>query len=374
VRQRAIREKGPAFALAFILSATAWAARADDVDEAVAAEMRDHQITGLSLAVIDRGEIVKAKGYGSTDRAGTNAVTPETLFQAGSVSKSLAALGALWLVEQGKLSLDDDVNLRLRTWKVPENEFTSEKKVTLREILSHTAGFTVHGFRGYAAGEPLPTLVQVLDGLPPANNKPIRVDLTPKKTWRYSGGGYIVMQQLVLDVTGRAFPDFMEETVLKPLGMTNSSYAQPLPPERAARMATGYGELRLAVDGGAHVYPEMAAAGLWTTPSDLARFAISIQLAAAGKSNPVISHRMTLRMLTDQKNGDGLGVFLIGLAGRLWFYHSGRNDGFDAEVRAGVETGQGVVVMINANDNSGVVGRLERAVARHYGWFGLNLE
>ncbi len=181
--------------------------------------MQKRRIPGLSLAIIQDGKIVKATGYGMTEKGGDAPVTTSTLFQAGSISKSVAGLGALRLVEQGKLTLDEDVNTRLVTWKVPENAFTKEKKVTLRGLLSHTAGLTVHGFPGYATDEPVPTIVQVLDGAKPANTRPIRVDVPPGSKWRYSGGGYTVMQQMIIDVTGKPFPPFMQESVLGPLGM-----------------------------------------------------------------------------------------------------------------------------------------------------------
>src|SRR5262249_32860633 len=161
-----------------------------------------------------------------SDREKRIKVMPSTLFQAGSISKSVAALGALHLVEQGQLMLDEDINTRLTTWKVPENDFNKEKKVTLRGILSHNAGLTVHGFPGYAVGTPVPTLVQVLNGEKPANTPAIRVDCIPGSLWRYSGGGYTVMQQLLLDITGKPFPHYMQESVLSPLGMTDSTYEQ----------------------------------------------------------------------------------------------------------------------------------------------------
>lgn len=259
--------------LSFLLGA-AWAIHADQVEEVVSTEMQKHHIKGLSLAIIDKGEIATAKGYGSTDQSGKVAVTPATLFQAGSVSKPVAALGALHLVEQDKLSLDEDVNIRLKTWRVPENEFTKVEKVTLRRILSHSAGLTVHGFPGYAVDKRLPTLVQILDGSKPANTAAIRVDVIPGSRWRYSGGGYTVMQQMLIDVTGKAFPQFMKEAVLDPLNLEESTYEQPLPDRLVSKAATGYYPNGKKVDGRFHIYPEMAAAGLWTTASDLARLAI----------------------------------------------------------------------------------------------------
>ncbi|MBO9617243.1 MAG: serine hydrolase [Dyadobacter sp.] len=344
--------------------------RADDLDDFIRSQMQKRRIPGLSLAIIQGGKIVKAQAYGFIDKDGKVPVTTNTLFQAGSVSKSVAAMGALYLVEQNKLSLDENVNVKLKNWKVPDNAFTIDKKVTLRGILSHTTGLTVHGFPGYAAGAKIPTVVQILDGTAPTNTPPVRVDFVPGSRWRYSGGGYTVMQQLMEDVTGAAFPEFMKNNVLSPLGMKSSTYQQPLPPELAKLTATGHYNNRSLVEGRWHIYPEMAAAGLWTTPSDLARFAISVQHAYAGKSGSVLSQSMTRQMLTDQKNRDGLGVFLQGDSTTLRFGHNGRDEGFDALLTASVDKGQGVVIMINANDNSHMMGRIVDFIADYYHWDG----
>jgi CubicO group peptidase (beta-lactamase class C family) len=348
--------------------AAATAVQADPVDKVVTAEMETHHITGLSLAIIDDGKIIKARGYGFTDSSAKLPVTTSTLFQAGSISKSVAALGALHLIEQGQLSLDEDVNVKLQTWKVPENEFTKDKKATLRGILSHSAGLTVHGFPGYSVDASLPTLVQVLDGAKPANTPAIRVDFTPGSKRRYAGGGYTVMQQLMTDVTSQPFPALLELSVLKPLGMSASSFEQPLPQNMASATATGHYPDGSEVKGRWHIYPEMAAAGLWTTPSDLARFAIGIEQSLAGKSNPVISRLMTRQMLTPQQENGGLGVFLGGSGKSLRFFHDGRDAGFDASMFAYAEIGNGAVIMINANDNSGAVSRIMKAIAREYHW------
>lgn len=344
--------------------------QADDLDDFIRNQMRKRSIPGLSLAIIQDGKILKAQAYGFIDKEGKVPVSTNTLFQAGSVSKSVAAMGALYLVEKGKLSLDEDVNVKLKSWKVPDNEFTNEKKVTLRGLLSHTTGLTVHGFPGYAVGGKIPSVVQILDGIAPANTPPVRVDFVPGSRWRYSGGGYTVMQLLMADVTGTDFPEFMKNTVLSPLGMKNSTYQQPLPPELAKITATGHYNNRSVVEGRWHIYPEMAAAGLWTTSSDLARFAIAIQNAYAGKSGNVLSRSMARQMLTDQKNRDGLGVFLQGDSATLRFGHNGRDEGFDALLTASADKGQGVAIMINANDNSHMMNRIVDFIADYYHWTG----
>ena len=345
-------------------------ARSDAVDAVIRDEMRKRQIPGLSLAIIQDGKIVKAKGYGVTEKGGKSPVTTSTLFQAGSISKPVAALGALRLVEEGKLALDEDVNTKLTSWKVPENDFTREKKVSLRGLLSHTAGMTVHGFPGYATDTPVPTVVQVLDGAKPANTSPIRVDILPGSKWRYSGGGYTVMQQMVIDVTGKPYSQFMQEAVLGPLDMNESTFEQPLPAEKATLTATGHYGDRSLVKGKWHIYPEMAAAGLWTTASDLARFAIGVQEATAGRSGKILSRPMARQMLAEQKDHYGLGFGLEGSGASLRFGHGGRDEGFDARLLACAETGQGAAIMINANDNSQMMSRIMDAIAREYHWPG----
>ncbi|QHV99766.1 serine hydrolase [Spirosoma endbachense] len=358
----------PALLLSFLLLITY--AQADDLDDFIRNQLQKRHVPGLSLAIIQDGKIVKAKCYGYIDKTGSTPLATTTLFQAGSISKSVAAVGALRLVEQGKLALDEDVNTKLSTWKVPENEFTKDKKVTLRGLLSHTTGLTVHGFPGYEVGSPVPSIVQILDGSPPANTAPVRVNFVPGTRWRYSGGGYTVMQQLMLDVTGKSFPTYMQEAVLEPLNMQASTYQQPLPADKARATARGHYGDRSLVKGHWHIYPEMAAAGLWTTPSDLARFAISIQNAFAGKAGALLTQQMTKQMLTDQKDNDGLGVFLQGEGHTMRFGHNGRDEGFDALMTATVETGQGVAIMINANDNSQMLGRIVDAIAKEYKWPG----
>jgi len=334
----------------------------------LAERMAHYKTPGVSVAVINNGAVEWAKAYGVVEAGGARAVTTETMFQAASISKPVAAMGALRLVEQGKLSLDEDVNLKLKSWKTPENEFTKDQRVTLRRLVSHSAGLTVHGFRGYAAGEPVPTLTQALDGQKPANSAPIRVDTPPGGKWRYSGGGYNVMQQLVIDVSGKPFPDFMREVVLKRIGMAHSTYEQPLPPSLADKVAVGHRMDGTPVPGKWHAHPEMAAAGLWTTPTDLARFAIGVINAKTGKTNKLISRELATQMLTKQTGDWGLGVSLAGEGKAFNFGHGGSNVGFKCQLVAFPETGQGVAVMTNGDQGSRLAAEIIRAVAKEYGW------
>ena len=322
---------------------------------------------GLSVTVIEGYKIAWAKAYGTTELGGTAPVTTRTLFQAGSISKPVAATGMLELVQQGKLSLDEDVNAKLRTWKVPENEFTKEQKVTLRRLASHTAGLTVHGFPGYDVGDKLPTLVEIFNGEKPANTAPIRVDFVPGTKQRYSGGGVTIEQQVMMDVTARPFPALMKEIVLEKIGMSDSSYEQPLPGAWATRTATGTYRDGKTVHGKWHVYPEMAAAGLWTTPTDLAKFAIEIALSQQGKSNKVLSQQTTEEMLTPVLGEAGLGFFLQkDRPGE--FGHNGADEGFQALLVMNADTGQGAAIMANSDNGILVASELLRGIAKEYGW------
>ena len=248
--------------------------------------MRLFHVPGLSVAVFRDFQVSWAKAYGFADEAAGMKATDATLFQAGSVSKPVAAMGALKLVEEGKLSLDKNIDAYLKGWKIPENDLTKKTPVTLEMLLSHTGGLTVHGFPGYAADAKVPTVIEVLDGTAPANSAPIRVDLAPGTQYRYSGGGYTIAQLAMTDVTGQSFPRLLEALVLKPLGMTQSTYDQPLPATLVPKAAAGYSADGKEVPGKRHVYPEMAAAGLWSTPSDLARFGIGLQNILRGKPGP----------------------------------------------------------------------------------------
>ena len=355
-----------------LLLGSASSARSDHVDDVITVQMRERDIPGVALAVIHESRVIREQSYGFADKEKNVPVTSSTLFQGASVSKSIAAIGALHLVEQGKLSLDENVNAKLRHWKVPENRFTKNHPVTLRLILSHSAGLSVHGFPGYRVGAPIPSLMQILDGQPPANSKPIRVDHIPGSQWSYSGGGFVVMQQMMIDVTGRSFADYMDETVLKPLGMSSSTFGQPLSEAWERRAATGHTEApRRAVEGRWRVHPELAAAGLWTTAGDLARFLIGIQRSLAGTSNPVISRSMTRQMLTKQDGDSGLGIMLGGTP--LRFGHNGDNVGFNA-VTIAFETGEGAVILMNANtDIEALKNILVEAIGDQYHWPGYPL-
>jgi len=322
-----------------------------------------YKVPGVSVAVMQDGKVEWARGFGVTSAEGGKPVDAETLFQAASISKHVAAMVALHVVDEGKLSLDEDVNLKLRSWKVPENEFTKTEKVTLRRLLNHSAGLTVHGFPGYAAGAPVPSLVEILDGKKPANTDPIRVDVVPGTLWRYSGGGYEVMQQLVMDVTGKPFPQLAREIVLGPLGMSRSTYEQPLPSRFEGNAASAHHADGAAIPGKWHTYPEMTAAGLWTTPSDLLRVVRELQIGGH-----VLKPETQRQMLTKVLGDYGLGLALAETGGQKSFSHGGSNAGFQCMMFGYVEGGRGAVVMTNGDRGGALAGEILRSIAAEYGW------
>jgi CubicO group peptidase (beta-lactamase class C family) len=324
--------------------------------------LKFYKVPGVSVAVIADGKVEWARGYGVVAEGG-KPVDAQTLFQAASISKSVASMVALRLVDEGKLSLDENVNLKLRSWKVPDNDFTKQEKVTLRRLLNHSAGLTVHGFAGYAADAPVPSLIEVLDGKKPANSAAIRVDITPGTQWRYSGGGYVVMQQLLIDVTGKPFPQLAKELVLGPLGMTRSTYQQPLPATLEGNAAAGHLVDGAMVKGRRHTYPEMAPAGLWTTPSDLARFAIQLQ-----SGDHVLKPATRREMLTKVLGNYGLGLSLAETDGHKSFSHGGSNEGFKCMMFAYQDSGNGAVVMTNGDRGTALADEILRSIATEYGW------
>ncbi|HYD51967.1 MAG TPA: serine hydrolase domain-containing protein [Gemmatimonadaceae bacterium] len=332
--------------------------------------LRDLGVPAVSIAVIDGGRIAWARAYGLRDVAAGDSATTRTLFQAASISKPVAATAALQLVQEGRVSLDAPVNTYLSSWRLPDTTFTASRPVTLRHLLTHTGGLTVSGFPGYARGAALPTAVQVLDAQPPANTRAVRVDTTPGVRWRYSGGGITVAQLLIADVTGKPFEVVARERVLAPAGMTASTFEQPLPEARLREAATAYRADGGVVAGGHHVYPEMAAAGLWTTPSDLARWVLELQRSLRGGRSKLLAPRTAHEMVTRGMGGWGLGVQVAGERDSLYFMHGGSNAGFRAILVGYVATGRGFVVMTNSDAGMAIVGEIAQAIAREHGFPG----
>ncbi|MDJ1471284.1 serine hydrolase domain-containing protein [Cytophagaceae bacterium DM2B3-1] len=337
----------------------------------LAERMRFYKVKGVSIAVIHNYQIEWAKGYGWADTTDKRPVSENTLFQAASISKSLNAVGCLKLVQNQQVALDKDINQYLKCWKFPYDSLAHGKVITLGNLLSHTAGLSVHGFAGYTDKEPRPSLLQVLDGLPPANSPAIRLMAEPGTTMEYSGGGTTLTQLLVEDVAQKMYAQYMQTEVLNPLGMVHSTFAQPPAVKLQHELATGYRYDGKPIGSLFHIYPEQAAAGLWTTPTDIATFVLEMQLSLQGKSSKVLSPKMTRRMLTPYlpRYDAALGTFIFMREGKeaAYFQHTGLNEGFSSVYYGSVEGGNGVVIMCNS-DNFGLIRELVNSVASVYTW------
>jgi CubicO group peptidase (beta-lactamase class C family) len=329
--------------------------------------MEHYGVKGLSIAVIRHYRIDWAKGYGWADDSAKTPVTTGTLFQAASISKSLNAVGVLKLAQDHKVDLYTDINAYLTSWKFPYDSLAKNKKITIAELLSHTAGLTVHGFPGYQRGSSLPTVPQILDGKAPANSPAVRSMAEPGLNSVYSGGGITISQQIVMDVTHQAYAQYMAGQVLGPLGMTSSSYEQPNTSADPSLLATGYDAGGKEIPGKYHIYPEQAAAGLWTNPTDLAKYIIETQLALEGKFSKVLNQSFTqLRLTPYLDKAAALGVFITDLNGIKYFQHGGANEGFRSQYFGSLEDGNGIVVMVNS-DNGAIMSEVINSVVSVYG-------
>jgi CubicO group peptidase (beta-lactamase class C family) len=328
-------------------------------------EMIKYNVKNLSIAVILDGKIRWAKAYGKLNAEGSP-VDENTIFQAASISKPVAASGVHKLVQKDLLDLDADVNQYLQSWRLPNSRFTEKEKVTLRRLMTHTAGTTVHGFPGYGPDEAFPSDDEVLNG--EGNTDRVEVDTFPGSINRYSGGGYTIMEKVMEDVTGMDFADYMEEEVLRPFGMIHSTYQQPLPDPLHSIASHAFNGSGGVYPGFYHHYPEQAAAGLWTTPSDLARFLIGIQEAYQGKSEKVLNRKMAEVFLTRNELGHGHGPAIMGEGDDLAFGHGGKNAGFTCNMYASANKGYGMVIMSGSDSARPVIDALQRSIAEYYGW------
>jgi CubicO group peptidase (beta-lactamase class C family) len=334
--------------------------------ESVFDRMKHYNVPGVSIAVINNGVIDWAKGYGIANIKNETKVNTETLFQAASISKPFTALAVLKLLEEGKIELDEDVNTYLKDWKVPKNKFTEIEKVTLRRLLTHTAGITVHGFPGYRQKKSFPSTLMVLNGK--GNTSAITVDTIPGSIWRYSGGGYTIIQKLIEDVSGISFAKYMDKNILEPMGMHNSTFQQPLPSNLHSKASAAYNSKGKMVKGLWHNYPEQAAAGLWTTPTDLAKYCIEIQQILSGKSNGILSKTTIETMLTKHKNNWGLGLFVESEGNYLRFAHGGTNEGFNANLFSFAYQGKAIIVMTNGDNGKKLINEIHRSIFEFYQW------
>ncbi len=345
-----------------------WVQTEDTIKWNLSERMDFYGIKGLSIAIVNDYKIEWSKGYGWADTAEKRPVTPLTLFQAASISKSLNGVGVLKLVQEGKLDLDTDINEYLKSWQFTYDKKSNNKKITLNQLLSHTAGLTVHGFPGYGQDKPIPSISDILDGKNSANTEAIRSQFEPGLKMQYSGGGTMISQQILMDITKQPYDKLMWQEVLKPMGMLNSSYTQPPASTIKNQLATAYRSDKKPIYGKYHIYPEQAAAGLWTNPTDLCQYIIETQLSYQGKSNKVLSQDMTEKRLTPYYGGfSALGVFIDNRNGSVYFNHSGGNEGFRCKYYGSLEEGKGLAIMLNS-DSGAILDEIINSIAFVYKW------
>ncbi len=326
-------------------------------------------VPGVSIAVIDGHRIVWVKAYGVTTPGPRGSpVTPDTIFQAASIAKPVTALAVLHQVERGTFDLDADINDYLRVWKLPGGELQSGEKVTIRRLLAHAGGITPGGFQGYARTAPLPGIVQVLGGVAPATNRAARVVAKPGSEVAYSGLGYSLLQLALEDRLGQRFESILQDTVLRRLKLDNSSFDQMLSEAGAARAARGHLGVGSVIDGGWLVNPELAAAGLWTTPTDLATLVIDVANSKRDDGGHLLSREMTRQMLSLHQDEMGLGFVVREGDKHGYFAHSGGNPGYFAHLEMLADSGQGIVIMTNADAGQALASLIIAGVANEYDW------
>lgn len=332
--------------------------------------MQRLRVPGMSVAVVKDFQIHWAKAYGVADAATGRPVETTTRFQAASISKPVTAMAAVRLAQDRRLDLDADVNAYLKAWKVPASDLTRTQPVTPRALFSHTSGADDgFGFPGYDPAAPRPTLPQILNGEAPSNVGVVRFARPPYQGYKYSGGGTVIMQLALTELTGEPFAALLQRTVLGPLGMTESSYEQPPPAAVAARLAHAHDGQGRAMSAPWHVYPEQSAAGLWTTPTDLARFVIEVQTAVRGPAGKVLSRASALEMTSPV----GTGPYAVGLSvekdGEGWYFsHGGSNWGFQCHLIGHLRKGYGVAIMTNGDRGQALVAEVERRLVEAYNW------
>jgi len=332
--------------------------------------LKQFKVPGVSIAVIKDFKVALAVGYGVADAESGTPVTTRTMFQAASISKPVAAMASLKAVQEGRFKLDQDINTILKSWKLPVGEFTKSGPVTPRMLMSHTSGMgDGFGFPGYAPGTPLPTLQQILDGVPPSNTRPVRLERPPLTGMKYSGGSVVLQQLALMDAVGKPFAQIAQEWVLDPLEMTNSTFEQPLPAARQAQAARSHNPDGARTNDPWHVYPEQAAAGLWTTPTDLAKLAIEVQLAVQGRPSRVLLPAIAREMITPI----GVGSYAVGFGlakqGEGWYFqHGGSNYGFRCDLMAHISEGYGSVIMTNGSGGDALISQLVQIIQKEYKW------
>ena len=343
--------------------------RGEETRWTLAERLAHYRVPGVSVAVMEGGAIAWADGFGVREHGGGAAVDGDTLFMGASTSKPITAFLILQHVERGMLDLDVDVNRYLERWRVPMNDYTRRFPVTLRACLSHKAGLTVNGWGAALRGQPVANLIDLLEGAPVSGQPAVRVDKTPGGRERYSGGGFVIAEMLLEDLTGRRFDELADELILGPLGMDHTTFVNPLPERFRSNVAGGHDQAGNAHPGGWLVSPDMGAGGIFTTAADYARFMIATRAAFLGNQGALLRQDLAQQMLTRQGSGQfGLGWRSIGDGPTRRMNHGGSNDGYQSETTLYLDSGDGVAVFTNAVPGILLHGEIHNAVADLQAW------
>jgi len=338
-----------------------------EADEAIIRSMKLYGVPSVSIAVIQHGKIAWAKAYGMADETTKRAADTNTIYQVASMSKSLNAYCIMRLVQEGRLSLDTDIRQYLHSWIFPDNTFSKNARLTIRSLLSHTAGLGVHGFKGYLHTETIPTINEMLNGTAPANSGKIEAILEPGTKVEYSGGGTLITRKILQDNIAQNYDSLLENYVLRPLGMIKSSFSQPLTAQYT-NFAAAYDENRKEIPGKYYIYPELSPDGLWATAADYARFIISVQHSIAGQQPALLNKQTISTMLTPVLENAALGFFITSKGAQKYFGHSGANNGFRSAYNGSFTSGDGAVVLTNSDNGGNLAGDIIRKIASIYQW------
>ncbi len=329
--------------------------------------MERYGVSGVGIAVLKNGEVVQARGFGVLQAGGTDAVNENTLFSVGSVSKVAAAAIALKLQAEGLLNVDGDVREYLKSWQLPTSP--ENTPVTLRLILSHTAGFNLHGFGDFAPDAALPSVYDTLSGTAPATHERLRFLSKPGTRFRYSGGGYTLAQLVMTDLTQQGFPALARYMLFEPLSMVRSSFANPLPADSGniAKAHDRYGR-PVALPRGYEAMPEMAASGLWTSAAELGQLVAAL-IESHRAPGGYLPQPIAVDMMTQVSPSEhGIGPRVEGVGASRLFQHSGANNSYRAWIEGHLATGDGLVVLTNGARGHELHREIRKAATEVFGW------
>jgi CubicO group peptidase (beta-lactamase class C family) len=330
--------------------------------------MEYYKVPAISIAFLKDSRISWTHTEGVIDQLNNRPIDANTIFQAASISKPVFASVLMKYRQDNNLDLDVDVNCLLKSWQLPVHQWSDKSNVTLRLLLSHSAGTTVHGFAGYAEGSDVPSIISLLKGVTPANSDPVIVDIEPGTQFRYSGGGTVLAQLVLQDQTKTLLPELATSILFEPLMMRHSVYSQLLEGSLKNNAAVAHNANGVPIVGGSHTYAALAAAGLWTTPSDLLRLVSKIQLAGLGKDESFFTKKTVAEILSPQIEPMGIGFFLGGKETVASFSHGGSNEGYKAHLFAHTQTGDGIAIMTNGDNGSALITEVLNRVSEIYHW------